>query len=138
MRFKTQQQQSPVPTIDLIPMLNVIMGVLAFFVMTSMMLSNQQGVDVQLPSNNTDSATQQNLPNPLIAELKGQGEIFINTQPINKEQLFGQIQVYLAQNPKGAVLLKADNKIPYEQVIQLLGEMRDVGGDRVSLAIEGE
>ncbi|GAB4180027.1 MAG: hypothetical protein Fur006_13770 [Coleofasciculaceae cyanobacterium] len=137
MRFKSQRQQSSIPTIELIPMLNVMMGVLAFFVMTSMMLGNQQDVVVQLPSDET-GATQQNLPDPLMAEFKGQGQIFLGTQSVSKEQLFEQMKAYLAQNPKGAVLLKADSKMPYEQVIQLLGEMRDVGGDRVSLAIEGE
>jgi biopolymer transport protein ExbD len=28
--------------------------------------------------------------------------------------------------------------LAYEQVVQVLGRMRDVGGDRVSLAIEGK
>lgn len=136
MRFKSQRQSSGIPTIDLIPMLNVMMGVLAFFVMTSMMLTTQDGVDVQLPSGEAGAA-QQNLPEPLVAEFKEQGQIFLGNQPVAKEQLFEQMKVYVAQNPQGAVLLKADSKLPYEQVIQLLGEMRDVGGDRVSLAIEG-
>ena len=136
MRFKSQRQSSSIPTIDLIPMLNVIMGVLAFFVMTSMMLATQEGVDVQLPSSESEITQPGIIPEPLVAQLKPQGQILLGNQPVSKEQLFGQMQAYLGQNPKGAVLLQADNKIPYEQVIQLLGEMRDVGGDRVSLAIE--
>jgi biopolymer transport protein ExbD len=42
----------------------------------------------------------------------------------------------LQKNPQGAVVLNADRKLPYEQVVQVLGKMRDIGGDRVSLAIE--
>jgi biopolymer transport protein ExbD len=137
MRFKNQRQGSSIPTIELIPMLNVMMGVLAFFVMTSMMLATEQGVDVQLPSNDISAAQQGATPEPLIVDLKPQGQILLGKQAVSKEQLFGQMKAYLAQNPKGAVLLKADSKMPYEQVIQLLGEMRDMGGDRVSLAIEG-
>ncbi len=136
MRFKTQRQDSSIPSVDLIPMLNVIMGVLAFFVMTSMMLATEQGVDVQLPSSE-GSATEQNSPEPLIAEVNRQGQILLGNQPISKEQLVQQMQAYLGKNPKGAVLLKADPKLPYDQVVQLLGEMRNVGGDRVSLAIQG-
>lgn len=117
-------------------MLNVMMGVLAFFVMTSMMLANPQGVDVQLPSNDGNAAQQGATPDPLLVQLNPQGQIVLSNQPLSKEQLFGQMKTYLAQKPKGAVLLQADSKLPYEQVIQLLGEMRDVGGDRVSLAIE--
>lgn len=136
MRFRTQRTQSSIPSIQLIPMLNVIMGVLAFFVMTSMMLTTQEGVNVQLPNNeNTPTQPQEN-PAPLIVQLKSQGQLVISNQSVSQEQLFEQMQTYLSQNPQGAVFLQADSQLPYEQVIQLLAQMRAVGGDRVSLAIE--
>lgn len=137
MRFKNQQR-APMPVVDLIPMLNVMMAVLAFFVTISMTLANPQGVDVQLPSGETTSATEEEAPDPLIVEFNRQGQVTINDQPVSQEQLFGQMQAYLTENPKGAVLLNADPQLPYEQVVQLLGQMRDVGGDRVSLGIETE
>lgn len=136
MRFKSQKQGSSLPTVNLVPMLDVLMTVLTFFIITSMLLTTEQGVNVQLPSSNSEATQPGPIPDPLIAQLKPQGQILLGNQPVSKEQFFGQIQAYLEQNPKGAVLLQADNSIPYEQVIQLLGEMRDVGGDRVSLAIE--
>lgn len=134
MRFKTRQQRSA-PTINLVPMLDVLMTVLTFFIITSMLLTTQQGVNVQLPSNEASTA-QPNQTEPLIVDFKEQDQILLANQLVSKEQLFEQVKVYLEQNSKGAVLLKADSKLPYEQVIQLLGEIRDVGGDRVSLAIE--
>jgi biopolymer transport protein ExbD len=72
----------------------------------------------------------------LVVEFNRQGQILLANQPIGKEQLVQQMRTYLGQNPKGAVLLNADPKLPYDQVVQLLSEMRDVGGDRVSLAIQ--
>lgn len=117
-------------------MLNVIMGVLAFFVMTSMLLTTQEGVNVQLPNNETTQTQPPENSAPLIVQLNSRGQLVINNQSVNKEQLFEQIQTYLSQNPQGAVFLQADSQLPYEQVIQLLAQMRDVGGDRVSLAIE--
>ncbi|HEY9833001.1 MAG TPA: biopolymer transporter ExbD [Stenomitos sp.] len=137
MRFKTRQRDSSVPTINLVPMLDVLMTVLTFFIITSMVLTTQSSVNVQLPSHSNDSPQQGATPDPVVVELNPQAQILLGKQAVSKEQLFGQMKAYLAQNPKGVVLLKADSKVPYEQVIQLLGEMRDVGGDRVSLAIEG-
>lgn len=134
MRFKTRRQRSA-PTINLVPMLDVLMTVLTFFIITSMLLTTQQGVNVQLPSNEV-SAAQQNQPEPLIVDFKEQDQFLLGNQLISKEQLFEQVKVYLEQNTQGVVLLKADSQLPYEQVIQLLGEMRNIGGDRVSLAIE--
>ncbi|MFP4121641.1 ExbD/TolR family protein [Coleofasciculus sp.] len=136
MRFRTQRTQSSIPSIQLIPMLNVIMGVLAFFVMNSMLLTTQEGVNVQLPNTeNTQTQPPEN-PTPLVVQLKSQGQLVIGNQSVSQEQLFEQIQTYLSQNPQGAVFLQADSQLPYEQVIQVLVQMRDVGGDRVSLAIE--
>lgn len=134
MRFKTRRQRSA-PTINLVPMLDVLMTVLTFFIITSMLLTTQQGVNLQLPSNEV-SAAQQNQPEPLIVDFKEQDQFLLGNQLVSKEQLFEQVKVYLQQNTQGVVLLKADSQLPYEQVIQLLGEMRDIGGDRVSLAIE--
>ncbi|MEQ9359724.1 MAG: biopolymer transporter ExbD [Coleofasciculus chthonoplastes F3-SA18-01] len=136
MRFRTQRTQSSIPSIQLIPMLNVIMGVLAFFVMTSMLLTTQEGVNVQLPNTENSQTQPPEKPAPLIVQLKSQGQLVIGNQSVSQEQLFEQIQTYLSQNPQGAVFLQADSQLPYEQVIQVLAEMRDVGGDRVSLAID--
>ncbi|MEC4984798.1 MAG: biopolymer transporter ExbD [Oscillatoria sp. PMC 1068.18] len=138
MRFKTRQDNSKIPTIDLIPMLNVMMAVLAFFVLISTTLLNELAVDVQLPTN-TEASDEppEKLPEPYLIEITPAG-IFQDEQPLSKEQLFTEIQTYLNENAQGAVLLKADEKVPYEQVIQLLVEMKDVGGENVSLAIEAE
>ena len=138
MRFKNQPQHSSMPVVDLIPMLNVMMSVLAFFVLISTTLSSLQVVDVQLPSDEQGQIQPTNPPEPLIVQLNAQGEqvqLLVGNQPITKEQLFEQMQAYLEQNSQGAVLLTANSNVDYEQVIQLLAQMRDVGGDRVSLAI---
>lgn len=133
MRFK-QQRSAAIPTIDLTPMLNVMMATLAFFVLISMTLTNEQGVNIQLPIQ--DSTTpQQNESEPLLVEWNQQ-QLLLDEQPIDRQQLLQQVQVYLQRNPQGSVLLQPDSELAYEEVVQLLGEMRDVGGDRVSLAID--
>ena len=60
----------------------------------------------------------------------------LNGQPIDMASLKGQMQGYLDRNPDNVVFLLPNQDLPYEQVMQFLGEMRDIGGDRVSLAIE--
>lgn len=132
MRFK-HQQRSVIPTIDLTPMLNVMMATLAFFVLVSMTLTNEQGVNIQLPAQD-NTILLENTP-PLLVEFK-EKQILLDQQQVTKQQLLQQVRVYLQQNPQGFVLLQPDSELPYELVVQLLGEMRDVGGDRVSLAID--
>lgn len=135
MRFK-HRQQSQLPEVNLIPMLNVMMGILAFFVMITMMLTTQQGVQVELPGNpDVAPSPSPDTPLPLIVELTPQG-LLVNEQPIANAELSAQMQSYLATAPNGIIALQADPNVPYEQVIQLLGEMKDIGGEQVSLAID--
>ena len=121
--------------VNLVPMMDVLLTVLTFFIIISMTLTSQQSVDVTLPSANAGLSQQKN-PDPLIIGLNQQGQILLANQPTSRDQLAQQMQTYLTQHSQGAVILKADRKLPYEEVVRVLGDMRDIGGDRVSLAIE--
>lgn len=149
MRFR-HPPSSKLPQVDLIPMLNVMMGILAFFVMITMTLSSETLIDVQLPA---DSQTAEPPPlpaDPFIVELVGanenapgtssavaQLEVRLNGQPIALEQLEQEMTAYLRRNSSDTIFLLPSQDLPYEQVMQFLGEMRRIGGNRVSLAIEG-
>jgi len=135
MRFRSQQKKSEMPEVNLVPMMDVLMTILTFFIIIAMTLTTQQTVNVTLPSASA-GAVELKEPDPLIIGLNLQGEILLDDKTVSQAELSQRMQSYLVQNPKGAVILKAADKIPYEQVVKLLGTMRDVGGDRVSLAIE--
>ena len=133
-RFRASQSQ--MPEINLVPMMDVLMTVLTFFIIISMTLTaQQQSVNIELPSTNEGASTVK-IPDPLIVGLTNQGILEVANNPVTEAQLSQQMQTYLQTNPNGAVVLQADKKLPYEQVVQVLGKMRDVGGDRVSLAID--
>jgi biopolymer transport protein ExbD len=137
MRFKSQQKSSQMPELNLVPMMDVIMTILTFFILISMTLTNRQNaVNVTLPSA-ANGLSEQKSPDPLVVTINQQKQLFLGKQPISEAQLAEPMKAYLQQHPQGAVVLNADRKLPYEEVVQILGKMRDIGGDRVSLAIEG-
>lgn len=133
-RFRASQSQ--MPEINLVPMMDVLMTILTFFIIISMTLTaQQQSVNIDLPSTQA-GVNEVKTPDPLIIGLTYRGTLEVANKPVTEAQLSQQMQVYLQTNPNGAVVLQADKKLPYEQVVQVLGKMRDVGGDRVSLAID--
>ena len=135
MKFKSQQQGSQMPEPNLVPMMDVILTVLTFFIIVSMTLTSFQAVDVPLPS--TDKGVNKEKPiDPIIVGMNRQGQILMNNTTVTDTQLAQLIVAYLQKNPKGTVVLKADKQVTYEKVVQVLGTLRDIGGDRVSLAIE--
>ncbi|HEY9729160.1 MAG TPA: biopolymer transporter ExbD [Chroococcales cyanobacterium] len=136
MKFKSDSHNSEMPELNLVPMMDVLMTILTFFIIVSMTLTSQQSViDVTLPSADAGANEQKN-PDPLVVALNQQGQTSLSSQVVSQDQLAQQIVQYLNSNPQGAVVLKADSQLPYQKVIKVLGTMRDIGGDRVSLAID--
>ncbi len=134
MRRKRHHGSNSLPEVNLIPMMDVLMTVLTFFILISMTLSLEQGVEVQLPSKQV-STPQQVPPPPLIVKLDLQG-ISVNDRPIESAPLMLQVKAYLAKNPKGVVVLQAEPQMSYSKVVKLLTDLKATGGERVSLAIE--
>jgi biopolymer transport protein ExbD len=135
MRFKSQSQGSELPEINLVPMMDVLMTILTFFIIIAMTMSNVRSLDLRLPSSKS-GGTQSQTPNALRVGLTAKGQFLIDNQSVNTDQLKEKMQAYLKQNPQGVVLLSADRTLPYERVMKVLGEMEALGGDRISLALE--
>ncbi len=138
MRFRNTSNSNDIPTIDLIPMLTVMMGVLAFFVVISVSLGSEQLIQVDLPPERTeDTPTAADVTQePFIVEMDATGQQLLNGTPVTPEQLTVEINRYLAANTDKTVYLVPSRDLSYEKVMQFLGDMRSVGGDRVSLALE--
>lgn len=136
MRFKSQQKSAPIPEINLVPMMDVIMTILTFFIILSMTLRpGQKTLDVNLPQGSSETQEDTAIQ-PLTVELNAQGQVSAAGQLVDTATLTPLLQNYLETNPKGSILLKADQSLPYSEIVKVLGQMRQVGGSRVSLAIE--
>ncbi|NJO72484.1 MAG: biopolymer transporter ExbD [Leptolyngbyaceae cyanobacterium RM1_406_9] len=133
---KRQRRGSQLPQVNLVPMMDVLMTVLTFFIIISMTLTGQQVMNVSLPSAAEGVTEGAGDVDPFIVGLNPQNQILVENQPISNSQLVEQVQAYLSANPEGVVLVKADRELVYEDVAELLETLRDIGGDRVSLAIE--
>ncbi|MBE9069936.1 biopolymer transporter ExbD [Leptolyngbya cf. ectocarpi LEGE 11479] len=136
-----KRTESKIPHIDLVPMLTVMMGVLAFFVVVAVSLGSEQLIEVELPPEQTEDIPPDQLPSIediFIVEMDADQQTLLNGQPLEGEALTLEIAGYLEENPDKTVYLVPDQTLPYENVMQFLGEMRAVGGDRVSLALEDD
>ncbi len=140
MRFR-HQHQATMPVVDLIPMLNVMMGVLAFFVAVSMTLdAAPDGVDVNLPSNQGQQPvnTAQLPPDLLLARILAAESIEVAGEQFTLDEFLAQVEQHLATDEAATAILIADPEVAYETVIQVLAATRTVGGDRISLGVESQ
>jgi biopolymer transport protein ExbD len=145
-RSSKQSAQQGMPELNLLPMMDVVLTILMFFILVAMVLKMDGGksatVDLDLPSakqglNEASPSPSASPVEPLVVAVDAKGAIFVGAKPVNNAQLQQEIQAYLAKNPQeGAVLLNADSQLSYAKIIEVLTEMRAVGGGKVSLAVQ--
>jgi biopolymer transport protein ExbD len=136
MKVHRQRQGSQMPDLNLVPLMDVIMTILIYFIIVSMTLTNFQGVNVQLPGLGNAGTNTPAPIDPLVVGLNLQGQILVNNAAVSPEELDQVVTQYLSQKPQGVVILKADQAVPYAGVVTLLSTLQRLGGDRVSLAVE--
>ena len=118
--------------IQIIPLIDVIFCILTFFLLAALQFTRQQAISVDLPKANTGTTPQAR--QMLIVTIDSIGQIYIEQQPVRLEQLPETLQNYLQTNPSGTLVLNASRSSSYNDVVQVLDRMRQVGGDRVALA----
>lgn len=135
---KRRQRESTIPEVNLVPMMDVLMTVLTFFIIISMNLTSQTILSVETPEGNGESGEDAQITtvDPLVVGLNTDGEILISDEPVDQSVLREQMQAYYANNPEGYIRLKADRELEYSDVNQFLITLRNLGGGRVSLAYE--
>jgi len=123
--------------IQIIPLIDVVFCILVFFILASLQFTRHQSINIDLPQANTATSTVQ--PDTqreiLPVTIDGVGQIYVEQNQVQRQQLGGILSKYLADNPKGTLVLYASRSATYNDVIEILDLLRQVGGDRVSLAI---
>ena len=120
--------------IDLTPMLDVVFIMLIFFIVTASFIK-EAGIEVNRPEAST-SEPKENV-NILVA-INANNEIWMDKRRIDVRAVRANIERLHAENPKGAVVVQADNKSTTETVAAVLDASREAGVYDVSLATEDD
>lgn len=120
---------------NVVPYIDVMLVLLVIFMVTAPMIT--PGV-VNLPS--VGEATE--VPStPVEIQISEDGSYAIrlrnagtNFQDIPKEELLNEVQM-LIQQPDTPVVIAADGKIPYEEVMQIMDTLRSNGVTRLALMV---
>ncbi len=140
-RHRRRRPNNPVPEVNLVPMIDVLMVVLVFFLLMSMGPSGGQIMGVTLPTSGNsgkvgNSAQATKVP-PFVIGLNTDKALILEGKPTSFPALSPAIEAYFTENPEGSIMLKADRTLRYEDISAVLSELRNlIGGRRVSLAVE--
>jgi biopolymer transport protein ExbD len=122
--------------IEIIPLIDVIFCILVFFILGAVSFSRTQALNVDLPTAESAQTEFDSTLNVVI-DTFGQTSIVEKDQniPVSEDQLLKLLTAYVRQYPQGIVQLQADKVVSYGQVIRVFDLLRQVGGNRVGLAV---
>lgn len=123
------RNRSVMSEINVTPLVDVMLVLLIIFMVTAPLL--QQGIDVNLPQ-----AKGKNLPpeERLSIVIKKGGAIFLNDTQMSMEDLTKKLAAVSKRNPD--VFLKADKDVPYGLVVEVMGEVKEAGIEKLGMITE--
>lgn len=131
----------PLPTsrrkarIEIIPLIDVIFFLLATFMMISLSMIKNQGINVNLPTART-SASEDRSKSVTIAVTET-GDVYLDKEKISMSVLPQALKELKIQYPDLKVFINGDAKAYFESAIKVLDEVRVAGITKVAIQTKG-
>ncbi|MFP4124760.1 ExbD/TolR family protein [Coleofasciculus sp.] len=120
--------------INIVPMIDAIFAILAFFIISTLYLTRSEGLPVNLPTAITaESQVQDRI---ITVTIQANGAIFINQEPIDLSQLEVGIESLVTGDSPFLVIVNADENVPHGRVVSVMDRLRLVEGIRLAIATQ--
>lgn len=127
--MKSNRNRGVLSEINVTPFVDVMLVLLVIFMVTAPLL--QQGIDVNLPK-----AKGRDLPpeERITLVIKKDGAIYMNENLVSITQMRRKLEAISKLNPN--VFLKADKDVPYGFVVEVMGEIKEAGVEKLGMITE--
>jgi biopolymer transport protein ExbD len=130
--MRVPRREQPKARIEIIPMIDVIFFLLVFFMVSTLSMTINRGLPVNLP---TAASSQKDLRENFNLTLTQNGEIFLNKEPITLQDLGPRVKTALANDPELMVIVNADGDVRHQAVVEAMDELRLSGVARLAIAV---
>ncbi len=118
--------------INVTPLVDVMLVLLVIFMVTAPIL--QQGVAVDLPEARAGALTSKE--EQLVVSVTKGGELYLNDDALSAEELEKRLRAIAGQRPDGQVFVRADESVPYGEVIAVMAAIKGAGIRRVGMVTQ--
>lgn len=132
MRFRSPGQEDEV-RLELTSMTDIVFLLLIFFMVSTTFVDFSKRLDIQLPD--TQAAEVVRDAQQHVIELGREGTLRLDGQVVQLENLTQRLQQQAQPGRQRSVIIRADKRLPYGRVIDILGHVRQAHIRDIAVAV---
>lgn len=115
------------------PMVDILLVLLVFFIVTWNFAISENELDVQIPSASKSKEAQPYV-GQVVVNVKADGSIVFNRKPISPDELLAKLEQLSKLYPDQAVILRGDQQVDYKHIVDVLDICRSANIWNVAFA----
>ncbi|MEM6599647.1 MAG: biopolymer transporter ExbD [Cyanobacteria bacterium P01_C01_bin.69] len=120
-------------SVNILPMIDVIFAILSYFIISSLFLTQSDGLDINLPS--AETAQEQPEANFTIS-VDAEGQVTLNQDEIEIIEIQNAIQQQIDPGQTAVVTIRADEQASHGEVVGVMDEVRQIEGAKLAIATQ--
>ena len=122
------------PRVDIIPLIDIIFFLMAFFMFFTTFRTGISGIPIELPQSQQAVTLEEQR---VIVTVNPQGEIFLTEpDPISLEKLTATLEPMVARRPDLLVVINADTQVKYGRLVEVMDAITAAGVSLPALGVE--
>jgi biopolymer transport protein TolR len=114
--------------INMTPLIDLTFLLLITFIITMPLV--EQGISINLPKGKAQAVDQKESRS---ISVDVQGQVFLDSVPVTMEALASEMKIIAAATPDTPIMVRADEKLHYGKVIEILRILNDASITRMAL-----
>ncbi len=135
-RLERNPGSQPISEINMTPLIDVMLVLLVIFIITAPLMSSSLKLD--LPK--ADAGVAGDASAVVALALDAQGRLYVGDEVLDakteREQISRRVRAAAQRDPGTEVQLRADSRVPYGRVAELIGWVQDAGLSRIGFVTE--
>jgi biopolymer transport protein ExbD/biopolymer transport protein TolR len=131
-RLERRAGALPMSDINMTPLIDVMLVLLVIFIIAAPLMASS--LKLELPR--TEGGSASDAPQALLLAVDAEGRFHLADAPVDAATITQRVREAARRNPATEVQLRADRKVPYGRVAELIGLVQAGGLGRIGFVTE--
>ena len=122
------------PAVIIIPMIDIMLFLLVFFMISSISMIQANAIRVNLPAG--QSAENDMKPHTVMITITSSGDILYELDTKPTKDFDEKIKAKVAGDPDAVFVVRGDRKAPYENIAYALDALKAAGVQHISISVD--